>query len=80
VGQLKKHGRGIVVMHDLHRNTADALPELPRQLKDGGVVPKGQLSTVHQYDEAISQRRAKYFARASSPSPLKESARFGQPI
>ena len=33
MAQLEKHGKGIILMHDLHRNTAEALPELIRQLK-----------------------------------------------
>ena len=24
MGQLEKHGKGIILMHDLHRNTAEA--------------------------------------------------------
>ena len=35
MSQLEKHGKGIILMHDLHRNTAEALPELIRQLKAG---------------------------------------------
>ena len=31
MSQLEKHGKGIILMHDLHRNTAEALPELIRQ-------------------------------------------------
>ncbi len=70
IDQLKKRGKGIVLMHDLHRNTAEALPELLRQLKDGGykvvhIVPQEQLSTLPQYDEALSRGGLKYLARAS---------------
>jgi peptidoglycan-N-acetylglucosamine deacetylase len=56
--QLQKRGKGIILMHDFHRNTADALPELLRQLKDGGykivhMVPKASLITVPEYDEML---------------------------
>ena len=48
-------------MHDFHRNTAEALPELIRQLKAGGfkvvhMVPKGEVTTVLKYDEMVRQQ------------------------
>ena len=59
--QLEKHGKGIVLMHDLHRNTTEALPELIRQLKAGGykivhLVPKGELTTLPKYDDMVRQK------------------------
>ena len=59
MSQLEKHGKGIILMHDFHRNTAEAMPELIRQLKAGGykvvhMVPKGELTTVPKYDEMLS--------------------------
>jgi peptidoglycan/xylan/chitin deacetylase (PgdA/CDA1 family) len=59
MSQLKKGGKGIVLLHDSHRNTAEALPELIRQLKLAGykvvhMVPKGQLTTVPKYDEMLN--------------------------
>jgi peptidoglycan/xylan/chitin deacetylase (PgdA/CDA1 family) len=33
---LKARGRGIILMHDIHRWTADAVPEILAQLKAGG--------------------------------------------
>jgi len=61
MSQLEKHGKGIILMHDLHRNTAEALPELIRQLKAGGykvvhMVPKGELTTLPKYDEMVTQQ------------------------
>jgi peptidoglycan/xylan/chitin deacetylase (PgdA/CDA1 family) len=61
MGQLEKHGKGIILMHDFHRNTAEALPELIRQLKAGGfkvvhMVPKGEVTTVPKYDEMVRQQ------------------------
>jgi peptidoglycan/xylan/chitin deacetylase (PgdA/CDA1 family) len=59
--QLEKRGKGIVLLHDFHRNTAAALPELLRQLKLVGykivhLVPKEQLATVPKYDEMFERR------------------------
>ena len=59
MSQLEKHSKGIILMHDLHRNTAEALPELIRQLKAGGykvvhMVPKGEVTTVPKYDEMLA--------------------------
>src|SRR6185436_4270259 len=34
--KLKKTGKGIVLMHDFQKSTAQALPEILRQLKEGG--------------------------------------------
>ena len=61
MSQLEKHGKGIILMHDFHRNTAEALPELIRQLKAGGykvvhMVPKAELNTVPKYDEMVRQQ------------------------
>ena len=61
MGQLEKHGKGIILMHDFHRNTAEALPELLRQLKAGGykvvhMVPNGELSALPKYDEMVKQQ------------------------
>jgi hypothetical protein len=61
MSQLEKHGKGIILMHDFHRNTAEALPELIRQLKEGGykvvhMVPNGEVATLPRYDEMVRQR------------------------
>src|SRR6476661_4527291 len=61
MSQLEKHGKGIILMHDFHRNTAEALPELIRQLKARGfrvvhMVPKGEITTVPKYDEMVRQQ------------------------
>ena len=61
MSQLEKHGKGIILMHDFHRHTAEALPELIRQLKAGGfkvvhMVPKGEVTTVPKYDEMVRQQ------------------------
>jgi len=56
--KLAKNGKGILLMHDFHHNTAEALPELLRQLKAGGykvvhMVPKGSVTTLPKYDDMV---------------------------
>ncbi|MGO8916462.1 MAG: polysaccharide deacetylase family protein, partial [Stellaceae bacterium] len=48
MSQLEKRGKGIILMHDFKHHTAEAMPELIRQLKAGGykvvhMVPKDEL-------------------------------------
>jgi peptidoglycan/xylan/chitin deacetylase (PgdA/CDA1 family) len=59
--QLEKRGKGMLLMHDFKKNTAEALPELLHQLKLAGykvvhMVPKGQLTTIAKYDEMVSHQ------------------------
>jgi peptidoglycan/xylan/chitin deacetylase (PgdA/CDA1 family) len=61
MSQLEKRGKGILLMHDFHKNTAEALPELLHQLKGGGykvvhMVPRQPLTTIPKYDEMVTQR------------------------
>ncbi len=47
-------------MHDFKHATAEALPELLRQLKAGGykivhMVPKQPVTTIPKYDEMVAQ-------------------------
>jgi peptidoglycan/xylan/chitin deacetylase (PgdA/CDA1 family) len=61
MNQLAKRGRGIVLLQDFHRNTAEALPELFRQLKLAGykvvhTVAKEQLTTIAKYDEMFNHQ------------------------
>ncbi len=56
--KLKKYGKGIVLMHDFQRATADAAPELLRQLKLNGyrivfMKAKGPVQTLTAYDDEI---------------------------
>jgi peptidoglycan/xylan/chitin deacetylase (PgdA/CDA1 family) len=56
--KLAKNGKGIVLMHDFQHNTAEALPELLRQLKAGGykivhMVPKDSITTIAKYDDMV---------------------------
>ena len=48
-------------MHDFKHDTAEALPELIRELKAGGykvvhMVPKGELTTLSKYDEMLAHQ------------------------
>jgi peptidoglycan/xylan/chitin deacetylase (PgdA/CDA1 family) len=61
MSQLDKRGKGIVLMHDFQRNTAEAFPELLRQLKAGGykivhMVPHGMGTTLPQYDDMVMKQ------------------------
>ncbi len=56
--KLDKLGKGIILLHDFHKHTAEALPELLRRLKAGGykvvkMVPKAPVQTLPQYDEEL---------------------------
>ena len=58
MGKLQKRGKGIVLMHDFQHATAEAMPELLRQLRAGGfkivhMVPKAPVTTVAKYDEML---------------------------
>jgi peptidoglycan/xylan/chitin deacetylase (PgdA/CDA1 family) len=61
MSQLEKRGKGIILMHDFKKNTAETLPELLRQLKAAGykvvhMVPKQQLTTLPKYDEMVTHQ------------------------
>ncbi len=56
--KLKKNGKGIVLLHDFQRATADAAPELLKQLKVNGyrivfMKAKAPVQTLAAYDEQI---------------------------
>jgi peptidoglycan/xylan/chitin deacetylase (PgdA/CDA1 family) len=57
---LDKKGKGIILMHDFQKHTAEALPALLRRLKAGGfkvvaMKAKGTLDTMPEYDAMIGQ-------------------------
>ncbi len=59
--KLEKRGKGIILMHDFQHATAEAMPELLRQLKAGGykvvhMVPRQSLTTIPKYDEMVTQK------------------------
>jgi peptidoglycan/xylan/chitin deacetylase (PgdA/CDA1 family) len=56
--KLDKLGKGIILMHDFHKHTAEALPALLRKLKEGGykvvqMKAKAPVQTIAQYDEEV---------------------------
>jgi peptidoglycan/xylan/chitin deacetylase (PgdA/CDA1 family) len=56
--KLDKLGKGIILMHDFHKHTAEALPTLLRKLKAGGykvvqMKAKSPVQTLPQYDEEL---------------------------
>src|SRR6516165_5750071 len=56
--KLKKHGKGIVLVHDFQHATAEAAMDLLNDLKAGGykivfMQPKYSVTTVAAYDETI---------------------------
>jgi peptidoglycan/xylan/chitin deacetylase (PgdA/CDA1 family) len=56
--KLKKHGKGIVLMHDFQHATAEAAMDLLNDLKAGGykivfMQPKFAVTTIASYDEQI---------------------------
>jgi peptidoglycan/xylan/chitin deacetylase (PgdA/CDA1 family) len=58
MSKLEKNGKGIVLMHDFQKHTAEALPELMKRLKAGGykvvqVKAKAPMQTIAQYDEEV---------------------------
>jgi peptidoglycan/xylan/chitin deacetylase (PgdA/CDA1 family) len=58
--KLDKQGKGVILMHDLQKNTALALPALLRRLKAGGykvvqMKAKEQLETLPEYDAMLAK-------------------------
>jgi peptidoglycan/xylan/chitin deacetylase (PgdA/CDA1 family) len=56
--KLDKLGKGIILMHDFHKHTAEALPELLKKLKAGGykvvaMRSKAPVETLPQYDDEV---------------------------
>jgi len=59
--KLNKNGKGIILMHDFQHATAEAIPELLRQLKAGGykvvhMVPKAPVTTLAKYDDMVKAK------------------------
>jgi peptidoglycan/xylan/chitin deacetylase (PgdA/CDA1 family) len=70
--KLDKLGKGIILMHDFQKHTADALPTLLRKLKEGGykvvqVKAKTQLASLPEYDEALAKELKIPAATSSRP-------------
>jgi peptidoglycan/xylan/chitin deacetylase (PgdA/CDA1 family) len=58
--KLEKHGKGIVLLHDFQKITADALPELLNRLQAGGykivhMRGKTPVQSLPEYDEILKK-------------------------
>jgi peptidoglycan/xylan/chitin deacetylase (PgdA/CDA1 family) len=56
--KLEKNGKGIVLMHDFQKATAEAMPQLLAQLKANGykivhMVPNAPVTTIAKYDDMV---------------------------
>ena len=56
--KVEKNGKGIILMHDFQKHTAEALPELLKRLKAGGykvvaMRAKFPASTLPEYDQEL---------------------------
>lgn len=72
--KLDKRGKGILLMHDIHKTTAKALPMLLAQLKAKGykivhMTAKSPVTTVAEYDQAI-EKEAKGLPQVGAEKPL----------
>jgi peptidoglycan/xylan/chitin deacetylase (PgdA/CDA1 family) len=61
MAKLEKRGKGIILMHDFQHSTAEALPELLRELKEGGykivhLVPRVPVATLPKYDALVMEK------------------------
>jgi peptidoglycan/xylan/chitin deacetylase (PgdA/CDA1 family) len=60
--KLKKHGKGMVLMHDFQHATSEAVPELLAQLKAGGfkivhMRAKDPVKTLAEYDDLVKKEQ-----------------------
>jgi peptidoglycan/xylan/chitin deacetylase (PgdA/CDA1 family) len=73
--KLKKHGKGIVLVHDFQHATAEAAMDLLNDLKAGGykivfMQPKYSVTTIASYDELILKQVSKGGADARPTSSV----------
>ena len=65
---LKARGRGIILMHDIHKWTADAVPKLLAKLKAGGykvvqLKPKAPVQLIAEVSPPVTKPTPKAFSR-----------------
>ena len=70
--KLQKQGKGIILMHDFQKHTAEAMPELLRRLKAGGykvvfMKPKAPMQTLPEYDEEMMKEMKMPVATGARP-------------
>jgi peptidoglycan/xylan/chitin deacetylase (PgdA/CDA1 family) len=68
---LKARGRGIILMHDIHKWTADAVPELLAQLKAGGykvvqLKAKSPVQLIADVSPPVKVSRVKFVSRKAT--------------
>jgi len=76
--RLDKLGKGIILMHDFQKHTAEALPELLRRLKAGGykvvqMKAKAPLQTLPEYDEVMLKETKQPIASARPVSNVVQT-------
>ena len=79
MAKLDKTGKGIVLMHDIHKTTAKALPLLLTTLKEKGykivhLTAKTPVATVAEYDAAI-EKDAKGLPQVGTERPVSSIVR-----
>ena len=78
--KLEKHGKGIVLMHDFQKHTAEAVPELLKQLKAGGykivhMRAKSPVASIAMYDELlIKEQKLPTVSQRPTASVIREVA------
>jgi peptidoglycan-N-acetylglucosamine deacetylase len=73
VEKLEKNGKGIVLMHDIHKTTAKAVPLLLAALKEKGfkivhLKAKAEVTTLAEFDASI-EKDAKGLPQAGAERP-----------
>ncbi|PPC85399.1 MAG: polysaccharide deacetylase [Hyphomicrobium sp.] len=79
ISKLDKKGKGILLMHDIHKNTAKALPLLLTELKANGykivhITAKTPVTTLAEYD-AMIEKDTKGLPQAGSDRPTSSVVR-----
>ncbi|CAA2138347.1 polysaccharide deacetylase family protein [Hyphomicrobium sp. ghe19] len=72
--KIDKRGKGILLMHDIHKTTAKAVPMILAELKAKGykivhMTAKFPLTTVAEYDQAI-EKEAKGLPQVGTERPV----------
>ena len=74
---LKRRGKGIILLHDIQPKTAKAMPDLLKRLKNEGykvvhLTAKERVQTLPEYDEKIlkSQKGRGQMARRPMSSVI----------
>ena len=79
MSKLEKQGKGIILMHDIHKTTAKALPLLLAALKSKGykvvhLKAKDEVATLAEYD-ALIEKDAKGLPQVASERPVSSIVR-----